>query len=95
MARRNNKWARGASRPLPTHGAAFFGAQVQEGPSWDFGQEYLVRRISSDRAQKFYVCPGCNQDIPPGIAHIVAWPRDGLRGAEDRRHWHNACWQRR
>ena len=32
--------------------------------------------------------------IPPGVAHLVAWP-DTLTGAEYRRHWHTACWQRR
>ena len=45
-----------------------------------------------------------DQDLPvprlrPGTrarrtAHVVVWPADGP-GADERRHWHNACWQRR
>lgn len=82
-------------RHLPDDGAAFFGTQVEAGPSWDFGAPYLVRRMGASAAKKFYICPGCNQDIPPGIRHVVAWPQDSLRGSEDRRHWHSACWDRR
>ncbi|EFM48183.1 hypothetical protein HMPREF0299_5359 [Corynebacterium matruchotii ATCC 14266] len=54
-----------------------------------------MRTMGSHAAVKTYVCPGCNQNIPPGVAHIVAWPKDAGRGAEDRRHWHKACWERR
>ncbi|EFQ80195.1 hypothetical protein HMPREF0305_11361 [Corynebacterium pseudogenitalium ATCC 33035] len=54
-----------------------------------------MRHIGSARAQKYYLCPGCNQNIPPGVAHIVAWPRDVGRQGDDRRHWHRHCWERR
>lgn len=54
-----------------------------------------MRQIGAAAATKYYVCPGCNQNIPPGVAHVVAWPRDTGRGADDRRHWHKHCWQRR
>lgn len=92
---RKNRRRREAGRPLPNDGAVYFGTQTQEGPSWTFGEPYLVRRIGSSAASKFYVCPGCNQNIPPGLAHVVAWPKEVGRGADDRRHWHRGCWDRR
>lgn len=97
---RRNARARGRGRPaqpreLPRDGAAYLGTQVVEGPHWTHGELYLVRQIGSSRASKFYVCPGCNQNIPPGVAHIVAWPRDTGGRADDRRHWHRHCWDRR
>jgi hypothetical protein len=42
---------------------------------------------------KVYRCPGCQGDIQPGTAHIVAWNMD--YSADERRHWHTACWKRR
>lgn len=49
------------------------------------------------QAVKAYVCPGCNLQIAPGLAHLVAWRNDGLMGeAADlaaRRHWHTHCWK--
>lgn len=92
---RKNRRRREAAKPLPKDGAVYFGTQTQEGPSWTFGEPYLVRRIGSSAAAKFYVCPGCNQNIPPGLAHVVAWPKEAGRGADDRRHWHRGCWDRR
>ena len=58
---------------------------------------WVVQRVrGSDRP---YRCPGCDQLVPPGTAHVVAWRADGLFGAEaalgDRRHWHGACWAAR
>lgn len=82
-------------RELPRDGTAFYGTQAVEGPSWTQGEMFLFRHMGSHSATKFYVCPGCNHNIPPGVAHIVAWPRDTGRGAEDRRHWHRHCWDRR
>lgn len=92
---RKNRRQRVASRALPKDGAGYYGTQEQEGPSWTNGEIFMVRHMGSHAATKFYICPGCNQNIPPGIAHIVAWPRDYGRGADDRRHWHRACWERR
>jgi hypothetical protein len=72
--------------------------------------EWMVRSIFGGAAVKTYRCPGCLQEIRPGVAHVVAWPIDGrgdetgvsarLRhtappGAEDRRHWHTGCWRAR
>jgi hypothetical protein len=48
----------------------------------------VVRRIHPYQATKTYRCPGCDQEIPAGVGHVVAWRADD---AEDRRHWHTAC----
>jgi hypothetical protein len=50
-----------------------------------------VRRVQPYEATKTYRCPGCNQEIPPGLGHMVVVPR---AAPEDRRHWHKACWER-
>ena len=61
------------------------------------GIEWNVQPVSSVQAQKSYLCPGCGRDIPPGVAHVVAWRADGVLGdAADlaaRRHWHESCWR--
>nr|WP_143219236.1 hypothetical protein [Actinokineospora bangkokensis] len=54
--------------------------------------EWVVRAVPGPRATKVYRCPGCDQEIPVGVAHVVAWPSDGGTGVEDRRHWHRPCW---
>ncbi|UNX53968.1 hypothetical protein MF406_13505 [Georgenia sp. TF02-10] len=69
-------------------------ARSEAGPG---GEPYTVRQVrGSDKA---YRCPGCDQLVPPGVAHVVAWPAEHLLGAQaglaDRRHWHTACWQAR
>ena len=63
---------------------------VQE---WSDG-EWIVRGVGGD-AGKTYRCPGCDQEIRPGVAHLVAWPADGRGDETDRRHWHSGCWQAR
>ncbi|MBT8241605.1 MAG: hypothetical protein KJN63_10290 [Acidimicrobiia bacterium] len=56
---------------------------------WDDAE---TRFIQPYQANKTYLCPGCNRDIPPGLGHMVAIPY----GAADlRRHWHRACWTER
>lgn len=61
------------------------------------GFAWNVQPISSAQAVKTYVCPGCEQEIDPGVAHVVAWRADGVLGdASDiaaRRHWHVHCWK--
>jgi hypothetical protein len=56
-----------------------------------------VQPLSAASATKVYVCPGCGQDIAPGIAHTVTWRADGIMGEADdlaaRRHWHLHCWK--
>jgi hypothetical protein len=60
--------------------------------------EWLVRGIAEGRSDKAYRCPGCEQQIPAGVAHVVVWPRVASLGSgsaiEERRHWHRACWAR-
>ncbi|WP_071573411.1 MULTISPECIES: hypothetical protein [unclassified Corynebacterium] len=95
MPRRNRRQNIQPSYILPRDGSTFIGTQEMEGPRWTHGEIYKVRQIGSSAARKFYVCPGCNQNIPPGVAHVVAWPKEVGRGADDRRHWHKHCWSRR
>lgn len=58
----------------------------------DLHGEVTVRRIQPYEALKTYLCPGCQQDIPPGMGHVVAVPSEA---PDLRRHWHHACWSRR
>ncbi|MCD2196962.1 hypothetical protein LQ327_26685 [Actinomycetospora endophytica] len=86
MARRNRRAAGGEPRPL--FGGAL--SYVERA-----GRRWAVRSISGSAAAKTYRCPGCNQEIRPGVSHVVAWPVDGPDGGGDeRRHWHTGCWQR-
>ncbi|HEX5188234.1 MAG TPA: ATP/GTP-binding protein [Streptosporangiaceae bacterium] len=64
--------------------------QVQEWPDGD----WVVRQVPGSAAVKEYRCPGCDQEIRPGTAHVVVWPAE-TPGLAERRHWHNACWRRR
>lgn len=59
--------------------------------SWG-DQRWRVRQINAGAARKAYRCPGCDQEIRPGVGHLVAWPLDDLAGESDRRHWHTGCW---
>ncbi|WP_062380212.1 hypothetical protein [Demequina pelophila] len=66
-------------------------ARLQPGPR---GEDYYVAiPRPTDRT---YVCPACQGEISGEVQHIVAWPADGLFGADaaagDRRHWHTGCW---
>jgi hypothetical protein len=90
----------GASRGTPGPDGAARGAgpeSVRLGPpqvqSWPDG-DWVIRQVPGAAAGKMYRCPGCDQEILPGVAHLVVWPEQA-NGAEDRRHWHNSCWQRR
>jgi len=51
-----------------------------------------VQRMQPYEARKTYVCPGCNQDIPPGLGHLVIVPE---LAPDLRRHWHHGCWAHR
>ena len=57
------------------------------------GQEVRV-----GQSQKDYRCPGCNQPVRRGTAHVVVWPETPPlgheSGVEARRHWHTYCWER-
>ncbi|HEX3829931.1 MAG TPA: hypothetical protein VHV82_21925 [Sporichthyaceae bacterium] len=54
---------------------------------------WYVRRLTGVSVIKAYRCPGCQQEIPVGAPHVVAWRADG--DGADRRHWHSACWAAR
>lgn len=84
MPRRN-------SRPDPVRpDRPIGGAQSTEAhPDGD----WYVRRLTGAGSTKPYRCPGCEQEIPAGLPHVVAWPVDG--GGDDRRHWHTGCWSAR
>ena len=60
--------------------------------SWPDG-DWVVRRVPGAASGKAYRCPGCDQELYPGTAHVVVWPTHA--GVADRRHWHTVCWQRR
>lgn len=64
--------------------------QTQEWPDGD----WVIRQVPGAAAVKLYRCPGCDQEIRPGVGHVVVWPAESP-GPSERRHWHNTCWQRR
>lgn len=57
--------------------------------------DWVVRHMPGARSSKLYRCPGCQQEIHPGAAHVVAWPAGEQGTVEDRRHWHRTCWEAR
>jgi hypothetical protein len=59
---------------------------------WPDG-DWVVRPVPGAASTKAYRCPGCDQELYPGLAHVVVWPTHG--GVASRRHWHTVCWQRR
>ena len=65
---------------------------LRESQSYESGPDgdWNVRKLSGSPTGKLYRCPGCQQEIPAALPHVVAWRADG--DAEDRRHWHAACW---
>lgn len=67
----------------------FGGQSVESGPDGD----WYVRSIPGGHAEKTYRCPGCDQLIAVGAAHVVAWPVHGA--VDERRHWHTPCWRAR
>jgi hypothetical protein len=89
VAKRPSKHLRPA-RPILDHFAA---TQHKADGEW------MVGNMSADRAGKEYLCPGCQQRISVGVAHLVVWPVDPSIGSTspvaERRHWHTVCWNRR
>ncbi|MFJ4651460.1 ATP/GTP-binding protein [Nocardia sp. NPDC088792] len=85
--RPNAPGARSQQDPRPL-GDVF--GRTESGPG---DEMFIVRTVPGTRATKTYRCPGCDHEIPPGVAHIVAWAAYG--GEDDRRHWHTGCWKGR
>lgn len=83
MGRRNRRKDDDEPREIALRG--FRGVQRHSDGEWQ-----VIEQLS---APKMYTCPGCNQEIKPGTANIVAWRED--QDSEQRRHWHKGCWQRR
>jgi hypothetical protein len=93
--RRNHPRDRSARAEEPDRPDGERGRRGVEGvQQWQDG-EWTVRSIFGGAATKTYRCPGCHQEIRPGVAHIVAWPFDGRGDETDRRHWHTGCWRAR
>lgn len=88
MARRRSKHTR-APRPLITGRTV---SRITRGTT-----SFLVREIRQGQSEKDYRCPGCNQLVRAGTAHVVAWPENppiGIdAGVAARRHWHTYCWE--
>ncbi len=95
MARRPRKRSPAAEHvPLDVAALTRGWARTETGAG---GREWMVRGVGG--AEKAYRCPGCQQLIRPGLAHLVVWPADHLFGEQaglgDRRHWHTPCWRGR
>lgn len=91
MPRRNRRQGTGPVEPVTRGGPG--GTARSAGPRGD-GDDYLSRPVPGGRAVKPYRCPGCDQLIPVGTPHVVAWP-DRPGGDGERRHWHTGCWRGR
>lgn len=86
--RRPDRSRRGA--PPPSAGWEGTGhTRTETGPD---GADWQVRTVTGTQAVKTYRCPGCDHEIAPRVAHVVAWPGDEFGGADERRHWHSGCW---
>lgn len=89
---RANKWSR-PHREL--------GASLQSIPQATEGADgtWIVQQVRGSASGKVYTCPGCLQDLPAHIAHIVAWRSDDEFGFDtgvgSRRHWHTGCFRSR
>ncbi|UIJ36420.1 hypothetical protein [Allobranchiibius sp. GilTou73] len=59
------------------------------------GGAWMVRPVRGNANCRVYTCPGCSQQLPASLAHVVVWPDDGLGDVSDRRHWHTGCWKAR
>jgi hypothetical protein len=88
--RRARRPSQAASGPAADASVRLGPPEMQEWPDGD----WVVRQVPGAAATKVYRCPGCDQELRPGTAHVVVWPAHAQDAAE-RRHWHSACWQRR
>ncbi|MER0448314.1 ATP/GTP-binding protein [Streptomyces sp. Edi4] len=91
MSPRRNR-PKGGDKPSESESRAVAGDRFGlQGTEFWQGEEWSVRHVAgASAAGKRYRCPGCDQEIPSGAPHLVAWPEYG--GVDERRHWHKACW---
>ncbi len=76
MAKKSGKWQR-EYVPLDVDSVTRGWTRSE---SRDDGGAWKVRTVGG--GDKSYRCPGCDQIIPPGTPHTVAWPADHLLGAQ-------------
>ncbi|MFJ4668048.1 ATP/GTP-binding protein [Kitasatospora purpeofusca] len=88
MSPRRNR-IKSAAEPDRAEPAAPMGSSMRRTESYQ-GDDWVVQTVAGT-AGRHYRCPGCDQEIPPGTGHLVAWPLHGA-GVDDRRHWHRSCW---
>ena len=81
---------RAAARDRLRSGAEAEGPFVPAGERVEDG--HVVRAVAGSGTGRAYRCPGCDQLLPAGSPHVVAWPEGR---PDDRRHWHTACWSAR
>ncbi len=91
MSPRRNRPKPEAAAPLDDERTRRGVESVQAGRDGD----WMVRSVPGGAATKTYRCPGCDQEIPAGVAHLVVWPADERGDLTDRRHWHTGCWRAR
>jgi hypothetical protein len=84
---RSNRPQRGEHVPLRS--AAF--TRTESGPDGD----WVVRSVPGSSSDRFYRCPGCDQEIPARTPHVVVWPAGEYGSVDERRHWHATCWAAR
>ena len=89
--RRSSKRPYGVAPPELDLGRATGGRTAQSASDG----EWVVQQVRG--GERDYRCPGCDQLVPAGTAHVVAWRSDDWRGdgVADRRHWHASCWAQR
>ncbi|MDN5747410.1 MAG: hypothetical protein L0H64_02605 [Pseudonocardia sp.] len=74
---------------VPLRSASFTRSEVAADGEW------LVRSLSASGSGRSYRCPGCDQEIPAAVPHLVAWPAGEDGSVDERRHWHSPCWAAR
>ena len=53
--------------------------------------DVTVTPVQPYQARKEYICPGCDNTIPPGTFHLVVVPEEA---PDLRRNWHHGCWHK-
>ena len=75
--REDQPWEGGVSTPQP-------GGVPGNEPADPWADDAVETRfVQPYQANKSYLCPGCNRDIPPGTGHMVAVP---IEAPDLRRH---------
>ncbi len=74
---------------VPLRSAAFTRTEHADDGEW------VVRSLAGSAAPRSYRCPGCDQEIPASVPHLVVWPAGEYGTVDDRRHWHTPCWAAR